>query len=85
MAETKAILWHEAHTSLTQQTTQAKDVELSTLPQIPGQWYFTYRSWKAQDNSSGQGWYNTLEGFDGLMGANNTRESAYHSFMPKQK
>ena len=28
-----------------------------------------------QDNYSGQGWYSTLEGFDGLMGRRNTRAS----------
>ena len=36
---------------------------------------FTDGSSKNQDIYSGQGWYSTLEGYDGLMGARNTRAS----------
>ena len=32
-------------------------------------------SWKENDIFSGQGWYSTLEGFEGLMGARNVRAS----------
>lgn len=51
------------------------------IPNIPGRWCFTDGSWKEHDQFSGQGWYSTLEGFDGLMGARNTRaaSSALHS------
>ena len=48
---------------------------------ITGRWCFTDRSWKNQDNYSRQGWYSTLEDFDGLIEARNTRasESPFHS------
>ena len=46
----------------------------AAIPTIPGRWCFT-GSWKNQDIYSGQGWYSTLEGYDGLMGARNTRAS----------
>ena len=55
-------------------------------------WYMTYLeyitwvwstdgSWKENDRYSGQGCYSTLEGFDSLMGAGNTRvsQSPIHS------
>lgn len=32
-------------------------------------------SWKAQEKFSGQGWYSTLQVFEGLMGARNMRAS----------
>ena len=38
-------------------------------------WCFTYGSWKENGIFSGQGWFSTLEGFDGLMGARNVRAS----------
>ena len=47
-------------------------VGIKTLPTIPGRWCFIDGSWKNKDIRSGQGWYSTLEGFDGLMGARNT-------------
>ena len=50
-------------------------MELQVLPNIPGRWCFTDGSWKEIDILSGQGWYSTLEGFAGLMGARNTRAS----------
>jgi len=45
---------------------------IKAIPTIPDRWCFTDGSWKNQDIYSGQGWYNTLEGYDGLMGARNT-------------
>ena len=45
------------------------------LPSIPGRWCFTDGSWKEGDTFSGQGWFSTLEGFDGLLGARNVRAS----------
>ena len=44
-----------------------------TLPSFPGRWCFTYGSWKENNTFSGKGWFSTLEGFDGLMGARNVR------------
>ena len=46
-------------------------IEITTLPSIPRRWCFTDGSWKENDTFSGHGWLNTLEGFDGLMGARN--------------
>ena len=45
------------------------------MPSIPGRWCFADGSWKEGDSFSGQGWYSTLEGFDGLLGARNVRAS----------
>ena len=55
--------------------------EILSLTSIPGRWCFTDSSWKDNDFFSGQGWYTTLEGFDGLMGAGNVRVSLspFHS------
>ena len=50
-------------------------IEAVTLPSIPGRRYFTDGSWKENDISSGQVWFNTLAGFDGLIGARNVRAS----------
>ena len=47
----------------------------ATVPIIPGRWCFTDGSWKDQEFFSGQRWYSILEGFDGLVGARNTRAS----------
>ncbi|KAF8104326.1 hypothetical protein N665_0174s0012 [Sinapis alba] len=47
----------------------------TTLPIIPGRCCFTDESWKDKELFSSQGWYSTLTGFDGLMGARNTRAS----------
>lgn len=51
------------------------------VPAILGRWCFTDGSWKTKEPFSGQGWYSTLKGFDGLMGAKNTRaaQSPLHS------
>ena len=38
-----------------------------------GRWCFIDGSWKDNELFSGQGWYNTLPGFDGLLGAMNVR------------
>lgn len=59
LAEIQSKLWYKAHKSL-QQVTQTREMESSTLPQNPGRWCCTDRSLKAQDNFSGQGWYNTI-------------------------
>ena len=50
-------------------------MEATNLPLIPCRWCFTDGSWKAQDLFSEQGWYSTLPGFKGLMGARNKRAS----------
>jgi len=66
LAETESNLWAEAQLLKTQRA--AQQVVLATLPSIPGCWSFTDGSWKENDIFSGQGWFSTLPGFDGLMG-----------------
>ena len=73
LAETESILWVEAHVPKIQGA--AGQVEVQTLPSIAGRWCFIDGSWKDKEPYSGQGWYNTLEGFDGLMGARKVRAS----------
>ena len=38
-----------------------------------GRWCFIDGSWKDKELFSGQSWYSTLPGFDGLLGARNVR------------
>ena len=83
LVETKFVLWIEAQSFLTQGIDQTRPQVTAIVPTIPGIWCFTDGSWKDQDKFSGQGWYNTMEGFDGLVGAENTRasQSPLHSEM----
>lgn len=55
--------------------TMSINEETQIMPRRIGRWYFTDGSWKNKDIYSGNDWYSTLEGFDGLMGARNTRNS----------
>ena len=73
LAETESTLWAEAHIVNEQRT--ISHVEVTYLPSIPGRWCFTNGSSKENVIFSGQCWFNTLEGFDGLMGARNVRVS----------
>ena len=73
LAETELTLWVEAQI-LNEQRTISQIVDTS-LPSIPGRRCFTDGSWKEGDTFSGQGWFSTLEGFDGLLGARNVRAS----------
>ena len=73
LAETESTLWAELQMVKTQGAIHQAGVP--TLPMISGRWCFTDGSWKENDFFSGQGWYNTLEGFDGLIGARNVRAS----------
>ena len=66
LAETESTLWAEAHVLNGNRIVSPAEVTNPTL--IPGRWCFTNGSWKANDIFSGQGWLNTLEGFDGLLG-----------------
>ena len=75
LAETESLLWDEAQISLTQGTIQTRLPGETIVLVITCRWCFTDRSWKNQDNYLGQGWYNTLEGFDGFMEARNSRAS----------
>ena len=73
VAETEFTLWSEAQIAKEQRT--VSQAEVTSLLLIPGIWCFTDGSWKEKDGFSGQGWFSTLEGFDGLMGARNVRAS----------
>ena len=75
LAEMESLLWAEAQNSQTQSTDRTQVPVPLAIPSIPGRWCFTDGSWKTEDKYSGQGWYSTLEGYDGLMGARNTRAS----------
>ena len=72
LAETESILW--AETLLKDQKTTPQIMN-TTLSSIPGRWCFTDGSWKEGDIFSRQDWFNTLEGFDGLLGVKNARAS----------
>lgn len=83
LAETESWLWLEAQCVNADSITQVRETEEFRLPSLPGRWCFTDESWKAHEMFSGQGWYSTLEGLKGLMGARNTRVSLsyFHSEM----
>ena len=63
----------EAHVTNNQRV--ANQVHERIVPTIPGKWCFIDCSWKDKEQFSGQGWYITLAGFDGLLGARNVRAS----------
>lgn len=73
LAETESLLWVKAHSTIINRVSQNREIETTTLPSIPDIWCFTDGSWKDKDRHSGQGWHNTLEGFDGLLVARNTK------------
>ena len=66
LSETKSTLWAEAQ--ILDEQRIVSQVVVTSLPPIPGRWCFTDGSWKEGDIFSGQGWFSTLEGFDGLLG-----------------
>ena len=73
LAETESTLWAKAQI-LNEQRTIPQIVD-TTLSSFPGRWCFSDGSWKEGDTFSGQGWFSTLEGFEGLLGARNVRAS----------
>ena len=73
LAEIESTLWAEAQGLKMQRVVQ--NTGTKTLSSNPGRWCFTDGSWKKNDLMAGQGWYSTLEGFDGLMGARNAGAS----------
>ena len=72
-AENESTIWAEAQVVHIERVEQS--FEVLSLPSIPGRLYFTDDSWKNKEFFSGQSWYSTLEGFDGLMGKRNDRAS----------
>ena len=73
LAETESTLWAEAQ--LLKDQKMGAETQVTLPPSIPGRWCFTDGSWKEGDMFSGQGWFSTLIGFAGLMGARNVRAS----------
>ncbi len=71
IAELESTLWAEAHVIRDQRV--APDVHINSIQTNSGRWCFIDGSWKDKDLFSGQGWYSTLPGFDGLLGARNVR------------
>ena len=71
LAELKSTLWAEAQVSRNQSLVQ--EVQTRPTQVTAGRWCFTDGSWKDNDHFTGQGWYSTLPGFDGLLGARNVR------------
>ena len=73
LAELESTLWAEVHVT-------NNPMEVNVVPTRPnvgtiGRWCFTDGSWKDKDLFSGQGWFSTLPGFEGLLGARNVRAS----------
>ena len=71
IAELESTLWAEAHVV----KDQTRERQAQNRPTVPtsGRWCFLDGSWKDKDFFSGHGWYSTLQGFDGLLGARNVR------------
>ena len=69
--ELESSLWVEAH--LANGPTREQQVQTTSTLVTHGRWCFIDGSWKDNEVFSGQGWYSTLPGFDGLLGARNVR------------
>ena len=72
LAELEPILWAETH--VINNPRLVHEVHIRPNSGTTGRWCFTDGSWKDNDLFSGQGWFNTLPGFDGLLAARNVRE-----------
>ena len=71
IAELESSLWAEAQ--VVNDPTRGHQVQTSSTLVTQGRWCFIDGSWKDKEVFSGQGWYSTLPGFDGLLGAKNVR------------
>ena len=71
LAELELTLWAEAQIL----TDQKKELQVQArIPLVTSRrWCFIDGSWKDKEIFSGQGWYSTIPGFDGLLGARNVR------------
>lgn len=74
---TEFTIWNEAQVEHIRRVNHSREDNQESLPWISGIWCFTNGSWKEKNTFLRQGWYNTLEGFNGLMGAKNTRASLF--------
>ncbi|WZZ40520.1 hypothetical protein YC2023_036779 [Brassica napus] len=71
LAELESTLWAEAQVNTDQR--RERQVQARPTLETTGRWCFIDGSWKENELFSGQGWYSTLPGFDGLLGARNVR------------
>ena len=71
LAELEFRLWTEAQV-ITHPRLE-KNIQIRMSYGTTGRWCFTDGSWKDKDLFSGKGWYSTLPGFEGLLGARNVR------------
>ena len=71
LAEVESTLWAEAHVINDHRLT--RDIQVRPDLGTTWRWCFTDGSWKDKDIFLGQGWFSTLPGFDGLLGARNVR------------
>ena len=69
--ELESRLWAETH--VINNPRLVHEVQIRSNSGTTRRWCFTHGSWKDTDLFSGQGWFNTLPGFDGLLGARNVR------------
>ena len=67
----ESTLWAKAHVV----KDQTREHQAQNRPTVltSRRWCFIDSSWKDKDLFSRQGWYRTLQGFDGLLGARNVR------------
>ena len=73
LAELESTLWAEAQ--MINNPRVAPEVQIRSHLGNAGQWCFTDGSWKDKDSFAEQGWFSTIPGFEGLLGARNVRAS----------
>ena len=71
IAELESSLWAEAQ--VVNDPTRGHQVHITSTLATSGRWCFIDGSWKDKDLFSGQDWFSTLQGFEGLLGARNVR------------
>ena len=69
--ELESSLWAEAQVA--NDPTREQQVQTSSTLVTQGRWCCIDGSWNDKEVFSGQDWYSTLPGFDGLLGARNVR------------
>ena len=81
LAELESTLWTESQVINTLRLVH----EAQNIPNLrtTGRWCYTDGSWKDKNLFSGQGWFSTLPGFEGLLRARNVRAclSRFHAEM----
>ena len=67
LAKLESTLWAEAQ--VINNTRLAPEAQIRATSETTGRWCFTDGFWKDKDSFSGQGWFSTLPGYEGLLGA----------------